>query len=100
MTFIAIGIGVAFGGLTGILVDRHIYQKKHREAVAAGKRFADPEHRLYSAMLGSWGIMIGLFWFGWCADKGVHWAPTLLGAILFAWGNLCVFVRFEKNCSI
>lgn len=93
LTFIAIGIGVVLGGSTSIIIDRTVYQKKHRAAVAAGIPNVDPEHRLYSAMIGSWGIMIGLFWFGWCAERGVHWAPTLLGAIPFAWGNLCLFVR-------
>ncbi|KAH7383974.1 major facilitator superfamily domain-containing protein [Pyrenochaeta sp. MPI-SDFR-AT-0127] len=91
LTFIAIGIGVLLGGITCIVVDRYLYQKKHHEAMAAGRPYADPEYRLYAAMIGSWGILIGLFWFGWCAGKGVHWAPTLLGAIPFAWGNLCLF---------
>lgn len=92
LTFIAIGIGVLLGGITCVVVDRYVYQKKHHQALSDGRLHADPEHRLYSAMIGSWGILIGLFWFGWCADKGVHWAPTLLGAIPFAWGNICLFV--------
>ena len=95
LTFISFGIGVFLGGATSVVVDRLIYQKKHRAAVAAGQRYdAEPEHRLYSAMMGSWGIAVGLFWFGWCAGKGAHWAPTLLGAIPFAWGNICLFVRW------
>lgn len=93
LTFLAIGIGVLTGGVTPIIIDRVIYQKMHREAIAGGKTHVEPEHRLYSAMIGSLGIMGGLFWFGWCAAKGVHWAPMLLAAILFAWGNLCLFVR-------
>ncbi|KAF1849023.1 MFS general substrate transporter [Cucurbitaria berberidis CBS 394.84] len=91
LTFIAIGIGVLLGGITCVIIDRKYYQKKHQEALSEGRSHADPEHRLYSAMIGSWGIFIGLFWFGWCAEKGVHWAATLLGAIPFAWGNLCLF---------
>lgn len=96
-TFIAIGIGVLLGGATCVLVDRILYQKKLHEAISAGRYYADPEYRLYAAMFGSWGILIGLFWFGWCAGKGVHWAPTLLGAIPFAWGNLCVFVSHMRH---
>lgn len=92
LTFLVFGIGVMMGSATSVVVDRTIYQKKHREAIAAGKTNADPEHRLYSAMIGSWGILLSLFWFGWCADKGVHWAVTLVGAIPFGWGNVCLFV--------
>ncbi|RAR13776.1 MFS general substrate transporter [Stemphylium lycopersici] len=91
LTFLSVGVGVVCGSITTMIVDTKIYQKKYREAKAAGQSYAEPEHRLYSAMMGCWGIVIGLFWFGWCADKGVHWAPTILGAIPFAWGNICVF---------
>ncbi|KAG9185568.1 hypothetical protein G6011_06899 [Alternaria panax] len=91
LTFIPIMIGVILGGTTTIIVDRTIYQKKYRETLAKGKWHVDPEHRLYTAMFGSWGMVIGLFWFGWCADKGLHWAPTVIGVIPFAWGNICVF---------
>jgi hypothetical protein len=85
-------IGVVLGGINTIIVDRTIYQKKYREALAKGKSHVEPEHRLYTAMIGGSGMVIGLFWFGWCADQGVHWAPTVLGVIPFAWGNICVFV--------
>ncbi|KAE8838398.1 hypothetical protein PTNB73_03586 [Pyrenophora teres f. teres] len=91
LTFISIGIGVFLGGMTAITIDRTIYQKKYREATTSNKSHVDPEHRLYSAMVGCWGILVGLFWFGWCADQGVHWGPTLVGAVPFAWGNICVF---------
>ncbi|RMZ67594.1 MFS multidrug resistance transporter [Pyrenophora seminiperda CCB06] len=91
LTFLSIGVGVLLGGITTLTIDRTIYQRKYREALAANKKHVAPEHRLYSAMLGCWGILIGLFWFGWCAAKGVHWGPTVVGAVPFAWGNLCVF---------
>ncbi|KAI1528419.1 hypothetical protein PtrSN001C_009482 [Pyrenophora tritici-repentis] len=77
--------------MTAIIIDRTIYQKKHRKATTSNKFHVEPEHRLYSAMADCWGIFVGLFWFGWCADNGVHWGPTLVGAVPFAWGNICVF---------
>lgn len=76
----------------GILIDTHLYQVQHRKAVAAGNMHAQPEHRLYNAMVGSLGITIGLFWFAWTANAGVHWAIPVVGAVPFAWGNLCLFV--------
>ncbi|KAH8711800.1 major facilitator superfamily domain-containing protein [Phaeosphaeriaceae sp. PMI808] len=91
LTFISIGIGVFLASITTVLIDQTIYQKQHRKAVAKGEQSIPPEHRLYSAMIGSSGIVIGLFWFGWCAETGQHWALCLVGAVLFTWGNLCVF---------
>jgi hypothetical protein len=92
LAFISVGVGVILGVTTCILVDRTFYQKQHRRAVAKGIPFVAPEHRLYSAMIGSSGIVIGLFWFGWCAGTEQHWAACLAGAIPFAWGNICLFV--------
>lgn len=92
LTFLAIGLGVILGGLTGVLVDHFIYQSKHRQAMDKGETHAAPEHRLYNAMMGSWGMLVGLFWVGWSADRGAHWAVVLVGSVPFAWGNLCVFV--------
>jgi hypothetical protein len=45
-------------------------------------------------MIGCFGIPIGLFWFAWTADRGVHWIVPTLAAVPFAWGNLCLFVSF------
>jgi hypothetical protein len=95
LAFIAVGIGVLLGVMTCIVVDQTIYQKMHRKAIAGGKMYADPEHRLYSAMIGSSGIVIGLFWLGWCAGTGRHWVASLAGTIPFAWGNICLFVSSE-----
>ncbi|PVI08712.1 MFS general substrate transporter [Periconia macrospinosa] len=92
LTFLGIGLGVLLAGGTGVLMDRLIYQRKHSEAIAMGKMHASPEHRLYSAMVGSVGIPVGLFWFGWAAQSHRHWAVLVIAAIPFAWGNLCLFI--------
>jgi hypothetical protein len=99
LTFLSIGIGVLLGTATCILVDRMLYQKQHRKALAEGKLQAAPEHRLYSAMIGSGGIVVGLFWFGWCAGTGQHWGVCLVGAVPFAWGNICLFVCTSSTLS-
>lgn len=51
-----------------------------------------PEYPLYAAMLGSFGLPVGLFWFAWSARGGVHWIVPVIGAVPFAWGNLSVFI--------
>ncbi|KAF2439672.1 MFS general substrate transporter [Karstenula rhodostoma CBS 690.94] len=91
LVFLAIGLGVLLAGITGILIDTNIYQAQHRKATAADQMHAQPEHWLYKAMIGSLGIPVGLFWFAWTANAGVHWAIPVVGAIPFAWGNLCLF---------
>lgn len=94
LVFLAVGLGVVLAGVTGIIIDRLVYQQHHHAAVKAGKVSAVPEHRLYAAMMGSLGLPIGVFWFAWCADKGVHWAVLVVAMVPFAWGNLLLFVSY------
>ncbi|KAF2816742.1 MFS general substrate transporter [Mytilinidion resinicola] len=92
LTFLGIGLGVVISSFSAVVVDRTVYQKKYRQAIAEGRKHAAPEHRLYVAMMGSIGLPVGLFWFAWTADNGVHWAVPVVGAIPFAWGNLNLFI--------
>ncbi|KAH7130283.1 MFS multidrug transporter-like protein [Dendryphion nanum] len=91
LTFIAIGIGVLLAAMTSLVIDRMIYQKFARKAIEQGQTHAQPEHRLYNAMIGSLGIPVGLFWFAWTADRGDFWAIPIVATVPFAWGNLCLF---------
>jgi hypothetical protein len=48
-----------------------------------------PEHRLPPMMVGAVGLPIGLFWFAWTSNPGIHWAaeitaPALVSASMFA----------------
>ena len=91
LVFLAFGLGVLLSVGTTIALDRTLYTKHHKKAIEAGKTMAEPEHRLYAAMLGSLAIPIGLFWFAWTARSDVHWIVPILGTIPFAWGNLGIF---------
>jgi len=97
LTFIGVGVGVILGVATSMLIDRLVYVQKHHKALSEGKRQAEPEHRLYGAMVGSLGIPIGLFWLGWAARKDVHWIVPIIGSVPFAWGNLSVFVSYPSQ---
>jgi len=92
LTFLGTGLGVLLGSIMAIVVDRYIYQRLHREALARGETHVLPEQRLWAAMIGSWGLPIGLFWFAWSAGTGTHWIVPVLGAVWFGWGNMSVFV--------
>jgi hypothetical protein len=96
LTFLGIGLGVVLAAITGVVIDRKIYQAKHKKAIGEGRMHVAPEERLWNAMIGSFGIPVGLFWFAWTADRGVHWAVLCVAAVPFAWGNLCLFVSIES----
>lgn len=93
LVFIALGIGALLATLTNVLCDRFIYTRKCAEARERGETgHIAPEERLYPALMGSFGVAIGLFWFAWTARPSVHWISPILALIPFNWGNLCIFV--------
>ncbi|KAF2399651.1 putative bicyclomycin resistance protein [Trichodelitschia bisporula] len=91
LAFVSIGIGCMLSVVTTILTDNLIYQKEHHKAQVNGTVHVSPEHRLYTAMMGSVGVSVGLFWFAWTARRDVHWAVPIASGIPFAWGNLSIF---------
>jgi hypothetical protein len=97
LAFLAVGLGVALGVVCAIAIDRFIYQRLHKLALAEGRTVVAPEHRLYAAMFGSIGIPVGLFWFAWTSRHSVHWISPVLASIPFAWGNISIFVRFSLS---
>ncbi|KAH6874738.1 major facilitator superfamily domain-containing protein [Thelonectria olida] len=89
LVFLSIVIGCLLGLVTIILCDVLLYRKQ----VSKYPQYRiPPEHRLYPAMIGSIGPPIGLFWFGWTARESISWASPAAAIIVFAWGNLCIFV--------
>ena len=57
LVFLALGIGCALAVPTVLLSDRFLYMKQYRLSHAAGRNgVVAPEHRLYPAMLGSFGL--------------------------------------------
>ena len=93
LAFLGILVGVLCAVPTGVVCDRLFYYPKYKKALENGKSgVLPPEQRLYAAMLGSFGIPIGLFWFAWSARSDVHWIAPILAGIPFAWGNLSIFI--------
>ena len=97
LVWLSILVGCMLGVMTIIAIDKLVYRKYYVRALGnVQKEIVAPEYRLYSAMLGSLGLPIGLFWFGWSARKDVHWISPVLAGTPFAWGNLCVFVSYTQ----
>lgn len=92
LSFLGIGVGCVLATLLFILVDRLTYRKRTLVAQAKGNMTPlSPEHRLYAAMVGSFLLPLGLFWFAWTARADVHWIVPLAATVPFACGNLLVF---------
>ncbi|KAH6603791.1 MFS general substrate transporter [Trichoderma cornu-damae] len=89
LVFISIVIGCFLGVATIIACEVFMYRK---QIPKYPPHKVPPEHRLYPAMIGCFGLPAGLFWFAWTAREDISWASPAAAIIPFAWGNLCVFV--------
>lgn len=89
LVFLSIVIGCFLGLATILAAEIFLYRK---QIANYPPHKVPPEHRLYPAMIGCFGLPIGLFWFAWTARKDISWASPAVAIIPFAWGNLCVFV--------
>lgn len=87
-TFLGILVGFIFAVASFSLFDNTLYR---RECIRV-RGVPAPEHRLYTAMLGSIMLPIGLFWFAWTPRITVHWIVPVLAGVPFGWGTLGIFI--------
>lgn len=84
LSYIGMGVGMFVGmAALGVLSDKNI--KKHQE-----KGNVKPEHRLpiLLTLPGGISLPVGIFLYGWTADKGVHWIVPIIGTSFVGLGNL------------
>jgi hypothetical protein len=111
LVFLAIGLGCTISIPTLVILDKLIYQKEHqRRSRERESGVVAPERRLWAAMLGAFGLPVGLFWyeslwllswknvtdhsdwFSWSSRSDVHWIVPILAIVPYGWGNLCIYV--------
>lgn len=90
LTYLGTGIGSFFGlALCGAVSDRLVVSLTKRNGGTA-----KPEYRLPTMFIGAWIVPIGLFVYGWAAEKKVHWIVPIIGTGLLGAGMFAVFVSF------
>lgn len=83
-------LGFGVGSLLGLVVSGVVGNKIAQSHTEKGT--FRPESRLPPMMFGAWTIPIGLFWYGWAAEKQTHWIVPIIGTGVFAIGLMTVFM--------
>ncbi|KUI53069.1 putative drug/proton antiporter YHK8 [Cytospora mali] len=92
LTFMGMLVGMLIAGsMGGIWVKIRAKLIMKNEAVSGIEGKSEPEFRLPSAIVGSWLVTIGLFWFGWTTFSTLHWILPIIGSAIFGAGTLLVF---------
>ncbi|KAM7185766.1 efflux pump rade [Rhypophila sp. PSN 637] len=93
LTFLPAGLGmmigiVVFGAMSDIMV------KKRNDAGLEHK----PEVRLAPSFTIPAGLAlpVGLFLYGWTAEKGVHWIVPMIGVVIFSCGLMGVMMCIQN----
>lgn len=88
LTFLGIGVGSLIAlVLTAVLLDRmgQALAKRNGEEMIPG-------HRLPLGVLGGVLVPVGLFWFGWTADKQTHYILPIIGGGWLGLGTVLAMV--------
>ncbi|KAG8525233.1 uncharacterized protein KY384_008877 [Bacidia gigantensis] len=92
LTYLGIGMGSLFGVIIfGVYSDKLLQYLTNRSSTGERK----PEYRLPPLIPGSFVIPIGLFIYGWTADKGVHWIAPIIGTSFVGFGLLATFMPIQ-----
>ncbi len=88
-TFLPAGLGMLFGVVGfGAMSDKLVTKRK-----AAGLEHR-PEVRIMPSFTipAGMALPVGLFIYGWCVEKHVHWIVPMIGVIIFSCGLMGVMV--------
>jgi hypothetical protein len=91
LTYLGVGIGSFFGLIfCAAFSDRLVQYLTKRNG---GK--PKPEYRVPAMIIGAFIVPVGLFMYGWSADKKVHWIVPIIGTALLGTGMFVIFVSSE-----
>ena len=89
LAYLGIGVGNVIGLMfTGIALDRLLKSKS-----ASGEM--KPEYRLPPMVWVAPFMPVGLFIYGWTADKNVHWIVPIIGTMFFGFGLITTFMSVQ-----
>ncbi|KAF2398111.1 multidrug resistance protein [Trichodelitschia bisporula] len=88
LAYLGIGIGMFLGlGVAGVTSDRLM-----RKLSARNNGVTKPEFRLPAMIPAACLIPIGLFMYGWTAEKRVHWIAPIIGTGFVGMGMITTFM--------
>lgn len=89
LMYIPLGIGFMVGTLVFTPVNGRIYDRLTKKNNGVPK----PEFRLVMLIASGFGIPVSLIWYGWSAQKEVHWIMPAIGSCLF---GICIVPVFQN----
>ncbi|KAL9115480.1 MAG: hypothetical protein Q9227_000801 [Pyrenula ochraceoflavens] len=93
LSYLGIGVGMFIGlGAFGAVSDAQL--KKKAKLVGEGGQMK-PEWRLPPMLPGAVCVPIGFFWYGWSAQKQIHWIMPIIGTGWVGLGLIGTFMPIQ-----
>ncbi|EXJ56094.1 hypothetical protein A1O7_09025 [Cladophialophora yegresii CBS 114405] len=90
LSFLGLGVGMVFGlGVFGATSDKRMRKKKEEVGEV------EPEFHLQALIPAAVCIPVGLVWYGWSAEKKVHWIMPILGTAWVGFAMMGVFFAVQ-----
>ncbi|RCK65768.1 Efflux pump vrtL [Candida viswanathii] len=87
LMYIPMGVGFVLG----VVFWTYTIDKVYNHLISKNNGVAKPEFRLPCLIASSVFVPVGLIWFGWSAERKLHWIMPGIGSAIFAMGLVCVF---------
>ena len=84
------------GFILGVVFWTFMVGRVYKKLTIANGGVAKPEFRLPCLIACAVFIPVGLIWFGWSAQKELHWIMPGIGSAIFAFGLVCVFQTIQN----
>ncbi|KAH8659113.1 major facilitator superfamily transporter multidrug resistance [Tricladium varicosporioides] len=88
-------IGLGIGFFAGLVVVGKISDPTVVRMTKANGGVFEPEMRLPACIFFAFFIPISFFWYGWAAEKAVHWIIPIIGLIPFGFGMMGIFIPIQ-----
>lgn len=88
-------LGIGTGSFIGISVVATTSDKMLMKLAARNGGKFEPEMRLPMMIFFACVLPISFFWYGWSADKEVHWIVPIIGMVPFGFGMLGVYLPIQ-----
>ena len=88
-------LGVGFGFILGVIGVARTSDPTVLRLVAANNGVYEPEMRLAPCVFFGLFVPISFFWYGWAAEKQVHWVVPIIGLLPFGIGSMGVIALIQ-----
>ncbi|KDR80330.1 hypothetical protein GALMADRAFT_62622 [Galerina marginata CBS 339.88] len=91
LAYLGLGIGFMSATIFGAKFADQVY--KYLGDKNGG--VSTPEMRIPALFFGSLFVPVGLFWYGWSAQAGIHWIMPIIGTGIFGFGMMTTFLPIQ-----